>query len=162
MVARTCPSSIRQYQGDSRGHWQAGTLVVETTNFLRETSFRGSSANLLLTERFTRIDADTLMYEFTVYDPQTWTKPWSAAVPMRKMNEPVYEYACHEGNYAMRNILSGARADAENIRAFGDRRLALSSGQPASGRTRSFPPLAPVAWARCIARGTRSWRVTSR
>jgi hypothetical protein len=104
------PSSIRQYQGDSRGHWQAGTLVIETTNFLRETSFRGSSANLRLTERLTRIDADTLMYEFTVYDPQTWTKPWSVAVPMRKLNEPIYEYACHEGNYAMRNILSGARA----------------------------------------------------
>ena len=103
------PSSMRQYSGDSRGHWQAGTLVIDTTNFLRETSFRGSSANLRLTERLTRIDADTLLYEFTVYDPQTWTKPWSAAVPMRKMNEPVYEYACHEGNYAMRNILSGAR-----------------------------------------------------
>jgi hypothetical protein len=104
------PSAIRQYTGDSRGHWQAGTLVIETTNFLRETSFRGSSANLRLTERLTRIDADTLMYEFTVYDPQTWTKPWSVAVPMRKINEPIYEYACHEGNYAMRNILSGARA----------------------------------------------------
>ncbi|HEY7186137.1 MAG TPA: hypothetical protein VH436_06290 [Vicinamibacterales bacterium] len=103
-------SSIRQYQGDSRGHWQAGTLVIETTNFLRETSFRGSSANLRLTERLTRVDADTLMYEFTVYDPNVWTKPWSVAVPMRKMNEPIYEYACHEGNYAMRNILSGARA----------------------------------------------------
>ena len=104
------PASIRQYNGDSRGHWQAGTLVIDTTNFLRETSFRGSSANLRLTERFTRLDADTLMYEFTVYDPQTWTKPWSAAIPMKKMNEPIYEYACHEGNYAMRNILSGARA----------------------------------------------------
>jgi hypothetical protein len=104
------PSAIRQYSGDSRGHWQAGTLVIETTNFLRETSFRGSSANLRLTERLTRVDADTLMYEFTVYDPQTWTKAWSVAVPMRRMNEPIYEYACHEGNYAMRNILSGARA----------------------------------------------------
>jgi hypothetical protein len=104
------PSAIRQYTGDSRGHWQAGTLVIETTNFLRETSFRGSSANLRLTERLTRIDADTLMYEFTVYDPQTWTKPWSVAVPMKKIDEPIYEYACHEGNYAMRNILSGARA----------------------------------------------------
>ena len=103
-------SSIRQYQGDSRGHWQAGTLVIETTNFLRETSFRGSSSNLRLTERLTRVDADTLMYEFTVYDPQTWTKPWSVSVPMTKINEPIYEYACHEGNYAMRNILSGARA----------------------------------------------------
>ena len=104
------PPAIRQYTGDSRGHWQAGTLVIDTANFLRETSFRGSSANLHLTERFTRIDADTLMYEFTVDDPQTWTKPWTAAVPMRKIDQPIYEYACHEGNYAMRNILSGARA----------------------------------------------------
>jgi hypothetical protein len=103
------PSSMRQYSGDSRGHWQAGTLVIDTTNFLRETSFRGSSANLRLTERLTRIDADTLLYEFTVYDPQTWTKPWSVAVPMKKSDQPMYEYACHEGNYAMRNILSGAR-----------------------------------------------------
>jgi hypothetical protein len=104
------PSSIRQYSGDSRGHWQAGTLVIDTTNFLRETSFRGSSSTLQLTERFTRIDADTLMYEFTVYDPKTWTKPWTVAVPMTKVDAPLYEYACHEGNYAMRNILSGARA----------------------------------------------------
>ena len=104
------PPGIRQYQGDSRGHWQAGTLVIDTINFLRETSFRGSSANLRLTERFTRIDADTLMYEFTVDDPMTWTKPWSVAVPMKKVDEPIYEYACHEGNYALRNILSGARA----------------------------------------------------
>jgi hypothetical protein len=104
------PSAIRQYSGDSRGHWQAGTLVIDTTNFLRETSFRGSSANLRLTERLTRIDGDTLVYEFTVYDPQTWTRAWSVAVPMIKSDQPVYEYACHEGNYAMRNILSGARA----------------------------------------------------
>jgi hypothetical protein len=104
------PSAIRQYSGDSRGHWQGGTLVIDTTNFLRETSFRGSSANLHLTERFTRIDADTLMYEFTVDDPKTWTKPWSVAVPMKKTDAPIYEYACHEGNHAMRNILSGARA----------------------------------------------------
>jgi len=103
------PTAIRQYTGDSRGHWQAGTLVIDTANFLRETSFRGSSANLHLTERFTRIDANTLMYEFTVDDPQTWTRPWTAAIPMQKIDQPIYEYACHEGNYAMRNILSGAR-----------------------------------------------------
>ena len=104
------PSRLRQYKGDSRGHWQDHTLVIDTTNFLRETSFRGSSANLHLTERLTRIDAETLIYEFTVSDPQTWTKPWTAAVPMKKVDLPIYEYACHEGNYAMRNILSGARA----------------------------------------------------
>jgi hypothetical protein len=105
------PSRIRQYKGDSRGRWERGTLVIETTNFLRETSFRGSSANLHLVERLTRVDADTLLYEFTVSDPRTWTTPWTAAIPMKKADAPIYEYACHEGNYSLRNILSGARAE---------------------------------------------------
>jgi hypothetical protein len=104
------PQSIRQYKGDSRARWDGRTLVIDTTNFLRETSFRGSSANLHLTERLTRVDADTLLYEFTVEDPKTWTRPWTAVVPMKRVDSPVYEYACHEGNYALRNILSGARA----------------------------------------------------
>jgi hypothetical protein len=104
------PSSIRQYRGDSRGRWDGRTLLIETTNFLRETSFRGSSANLHLVERLTRVDADTLLYEFTVTDAKTWTKPWTAAVEMKRVETPIYEYACHEGNYALRNILSGARA----------------------------------------------------
>jgi hypothetical protein len=103
------PPHLRQYKGDSRGHWEGRTLVVDTTNFLRETSFRGSSADLHLVERLTRVDADTLLYEFRVDDPKTWTKPWAASVPMKKMQEPLYEYACHEGNYAISNILSGAR-----------------------------------------------------
>ena len=103
------PSRIPQYKGDSRGHWQGRTLIIDTTNFLRETSFRGSSANLHLTERLTRVDAETLLYEFTVDDPKTWTKPWTVAIPMKKADTPIYEYACHEGNYALRNILSGAR-----------------------------------------------------
>ena len=104
------PSRLRQYKGDSRGRWEGPTLVIDTTNFLRETSFRGSSANLHLVERLTRVDADTLLYEFTVDDANTWTRPWTAAVPMQKVDAPIYEYACHEGNYALRNILSGARA----------------------------------------------------
>jgi len=104
------PPGIRQYKGDSRGRWEGRTLVIETKNFLRETAFRGSSANLHLVERFTRINADTLLYEFTVDDPKTWTKPWTAAIPMKKADAPIYEYACHEGNYALRNILAGARA----------------------------------------------------
>ena len=104
------PSRIRQYKGDSRGRWEGRTLVIDTTNFLRETSFRGSSANLHLVERLTRVDADTLIYEFMVDDPQTWTRPWTAAVPMKRADTPIYEYACHEGNYALRHILSGARA----------------------------------------------------
>ena len=107
------PPRIRQYKGDSRGRWEGRTLVIDTTNFLRETSFRGSSANLHLVERLTRVDADTLLYEFTVEDPKTWTRPWTAAVPMKRVDAPIYEYACHEGNYALRNILSGARAQEE-------------------------------------------------
>jgi len=103
-------SAIRQYKGESRGRWEGRTLIIETTNFLRETSFRGSSANLHLVERLTRLDANTLLYEFTVDDPKTWTKPWTAAIPMKRVDAPIYEYACHEGNYALRNILAGARA----------------------------------------------------
>jgi hypothetical protein len=110
------PQNIRQYSGDSRGQWDGRTLVIDTTNFLRETSFRGSSANLHLIERLTRIDADTLLYEFTVEDPKTWARPWTVAVPMKKVESPIYEYACHEGNYALRNILSGARAQESKER----------------------------------------------
>jgi hypothetical protein len=99
---------IRQWVGDSRGRWEGDTLVVETRNFLRETMFTNSSANLRLVERFTRQDANTLMYEFTVEDPTTWTRPWTAQIPMTKA-EVMYEYACHEGNYGLTNILSGAR-----------------------------------------------------
>ena len=105
-------SDLRQWVGDSRGHWEGDTLVVETTNFLRETSFmRGaSSPDLNLVERFTRVDADTLLYEVTVDDPTTWTRPWTYAVPMRANPDPIFEYACYEGNYAMETILAGARA----------------------------------------------------
>jgi hypothetical protein len=101
---------IRQWQGDSRGRWEGDTLVVDTTNFKRETSLPNSSANTHLVERFTRTEADTLLYEFTVEDPTMWTRPWTAVVPMRKSDDPIYEYACHEGNYAMASILAGARA----------------------------------------------------
>jgi hypothetical protein len=107
---------IPQWKGDSRGHWEGDTLVVDTTNFKRETSLPGSSANMHLTERFTRTGSDVLLYEFTVDDPDTWTKPWTAAVPTSRIDVPVYEYACHEGNYAMTGILAGARAD-EKARA---------------------------------------------
>jgi hypothetical protein len=104
------PSPLRQWKGDSRGRWDGETLIVETTNFRRETSLRGSTANTHLVERFTRVDPDTLLYEFTVTDPATWTRPWTAAVLMKKSEGPLFEYACHEGNYAMFNILRGARA----------------------------------------------------
>jgi hypothetical protein len=111
------PASVRQYKGDSRGRWEGRTLVIDTTNFRRETSLRGSSATTHLVERFTRVDADTLLYEFRVDDQTTWTRPWAASVPMKKISEPIYEYACHEGNYALPNILSGARAHERELAA---------------------------------------------
>jgi hypothetical protein len=101
--------ALRQWMGDSRGRWEGDTLVVETFNFLRETSLTGSSPDTRLVERFTRVDAQTIKYEFTVSDPNSFTRPWSAMFPLVKSEEPIYEYACHEGNYAMRNILAGAR-----------------------------------------------------
>ena len=104
------PDGLRQWVGDSRGSWEGDTLVVVTTNFLRETAFGGSSASLHLVERITRVDADTLRYEFTVSDPTTWAAPWTARVDMTRTDEPLYEYACHEGNYSMASSLSGARA----------------------------------------------------
>ena len=102
--------TLPQWKGDSRGWWEGKTLVVETTNFLRETSFRNSTANLHLVERFTRVDPNTLVYRFTVDDPTTWTKPWTAEIPMRKSDAPLFEYACHEGNYGIEGTLRGARA----------------------------------------------------
>ncbi|HEY6340362.1 MAG TPA: hypothetical protein VIY49_02625 [Bryobacteraceae bacterium] len=101
--------TIRQWSGDSRGYWEGNTLVVDTVNFKRETSLEGSSANTHVIERFTRTGENTLLYEFTVDDPSTWTRPWSAVIPMSKGEGPILEYACHEGNYAMEGILAGAR-----------------------------------------------------
>lgn len=101
--------NVAQWVGTSRGRWDGDTLVVETKNFAHETSLRGSSPTLRLTERFTRVDADTLLYEFTVNDPATWTRPWTAQVPMRRTDDRIFEYACHEANYGMTNLLQGAR-----------------------------------------------------
>jgi hypothetical protein len=101
---------LRLWSGDSRGRWEGDTLVVETTNFRRETSLQGSTADTRLVERFTRIDADTIRYEFTVSDPNSYTRPWTAVVPLSRIPGPLFEYACHEGNYALPNILAGARA----------------------------------------------------
>src|SRR5262245_24754335 len=105
------PQNVRQWLGDSRGHWEGNTLVVETTNFNDPTNFRGASENMRLVERFTRTDADTLMYEFTVNDPTTFTKPWTGQIPMTKTEGPLYEYACNEGNYSLAGVLAGARAE---------------------------------------------------
>jgi len=109
------PATIRQWLGDSRGRWEGDTLVVETKNFLRGTSLDGSTSNMRLVERFTRVDSATLLYEFTVEDPSTWTRPWTAQIPMTKSVERIYEYACHEGNYAIPNILAGARTAEKDV-----------------------------------------------
>ena len=101
--------NIRQFPGDSRGHWEGNTLVVDTTNFTGKTRFYGSGENLHVVERFTRVGADTIRYEFTVDDPSSWTKPWSAEFPLTTTEGPIYEYACHEGNYDVPNILHIAR-----------------------------------------------------
>jgi len=102
--------TIPRWTGDSRGRWDGDTLVVETVNFRRETSLSGSSAATHLVERFTRVDPKTVRYEFTVTDPTTYTRPWTAMMPLRAIDELLFEYACHEGNYALRGILAGARA----------------------------------------------------
>src|SRR5207249_3809660 len=101
---------IQQWKGDSRGHWEGDTLVIDTTNFSRKTAFRGSSEKMHLTERIKRLDADTLIYQFTINDPASFEKPWTVEIPITKSPVPMYEYACHEGNYAMGGGLAGARA----------------------------------------------------
>jgi len=101
---------VRQFLGDALGHWEGNTLVVETTNFTDRTTFRGSGEHMHLTERFTRTGADTMLYEFTVDDPETFTRAWTARIPMMKAQGPLFEYACHEGNYGLAGSLAGARA----------------------------------------------------
>ncbi len=113
--------AIRQMLGAARGRWEGETLVIETTNFTDRTSYRGASENLRLIERFTRVDGETLRYEVTVVDPDTWTAPWTAALNMKPQPQGMFEYACHEGNYGMYNMLSAARA--------AERGAAGSSGQ---------------------------------
>jgi hypothetical protein len=116
------PTSVRQLLGNSIGRWEGDTLVIDTTNFkdvadyidpaffTDKTDYRGGRLRLRIVERLTRVDVDTLKYEYTVEDPGTWTKPWTAVQFLRRIDTPLYEYACHEGNYGMAGILSGARA----------------------------------------------------
>ena len=115
------PQDVRQWLGDSRGHWEGDTLVVDTTNFTDKDHFQGAFDGLHLVERFTRVDATTVSYEFTVEDPTTWERPWSAEYPLRSLNSlmggvdgmqipQMFEYACHEGNYGLTGQLAGARA----------------------------------------------------
>ena len=108
-VARL-PRQIRPWMGDSHGRWEGDTLVVETTNFHPEQLFRSASDNLKVIERLHRVDANTLLYRFTIDDPSTFTQRWSGELPFVKMNQLIYEYACHEANYALSNILSGERS----------------------------------------------------
>jgi hypothetical protein len=112
--------SVRQWNGDPRGHWEGDTLVVESTNFSQKSEFRGSRENLHLVERFTRVGPDTLNYEVTITDPTMWTKPWTAMVPLRRTDELIYEYACHEGNYrSMEGSLKGTRVLEQEAAAAG-------------------------------------------
>ena len=108
---RTSPPAFRQMQGNSRGRWDGDTLVIETTGLLEGMAYRGGSSNQRLVERFRRVDAETLRYELTVIDPETWTAPWTVALDLKPQSGGMFEYACHEGNYAMRNMLSAARAE---------------------------------------------------
>ena len=112
---------VQQYLGDSRGRWEGNTLVVETTNFNGKATDRtkfvfGASEKSRLVERFTRVDADTIDYEFTFEDPKTFTRPWTAKIPMNRIEDPIYEYACHEGNYSVVNQLAqGLAQKAEEV-----------------------------------------------
>jgi hypothetical protein len=109
MNAAHAPDHIRKWLGDSVGHWEGDTLVVDTTNFNENISFRGSSRNLHVIERFTRVDANTLLYKTTIDDPSTFSKSWTIEYPFRATSDSIYEYACHEGNYSIVDILGGAR-----------------------------------------------------
>jgi hypothetical protein len=109
MSSQHVPPAIRKWMGDSIGRWEGDTLVVDTTNFTDKTRYRGSTQNLHIVERFTRVDAKTLLYRFTVEDPDTWAAPWTGEYTWPATDALIYEYACHEANYAMGNILRGAR-----------------------------------------------------
>src|SRR5262249_45049215 len=108
------PQDVRQLKGDSRGRWDGDTLVVETTNFTNRTAFRGASENVRLAVRVRRLGAHALLYQCTVDDPDTFSKPWTVEIPVTRSEGPMFEYACHEGNYAMAGGLAGARAEEKS------------------------------------------------
>jgi hypothetical protein len=114
MNSEHLPPTIRKWMGDSVGRWDGDTLVVDTTNFTDRTRYRGSTDTLHIVERFSRVDDKTVLYRFTIEDPDTWTAPWTGEYPWTATNEQMYEYACHEGNYALGNILRGARLKEVN------------------------------------------------
>ena len=109
MNAEHLPKTIRKWMGDSVGHWERDTLVVDTTNFTDKTRFRGATEDMHVVERFTRVAPNALLYQFTIDDPATWTRPWTGEFTWPATDEHIYEYACHEANYALENILRGAR-----------------------------------------------------
>ena len=109
MNAQHLPKDIRRWMGDSVGHWEGDTLVIDTTNFNDKTRFHGSTENLHVVERIKRLDAHTLLYRFTVDDPQTWDRSWRGEMAWPATTQPIYEYACHEGNYALGDVMRGAR-----------------------------------------------------
>ena len=109
MNSEHLPNIVRKWMGDSIGHWEGDTLVIDTTNFTDKTRFRGASEDLHVIERFTRVASNALLYRFTIDDPTTWAKPWTGEYTWPATEEHIYEYACHENNYALENILRGAR-----------------------------------------------------
>jgi len=100
---------LMNWEGDSVGHWEGDTLVVDTVNFWKGTAFADSTSKMHLVEKFTRTGPDSIQYQFTIEDPTTWIAPWTAVIPMRSMDQPIYEYACHEGNYGFRGVMAGIR-----------------------------------------------------
>jgi hypothetical protein len=110
------PENIRQWHGDPRGRWEGDTLVVETTNFSPKSHFRGAAENLHLTERYTRLDPETIAWEITVADEMTFARPWTILIYLKSSPDPIFEYACHEGNIAMEGILKGAAAEKEDVK----------------------------------------------
>ena len=115
--AQHLPSAVRQWLADSIGHWEENTLVVDTTNFTTETKFMGASENLHVVERFKPIDGSTFLYRATIEDPSVFSKPWVIEYPFARTPGPLYEWACHEGNYALPGILKGARkAEADSAK----------------------------------------------
>ena len=111
------PGNLREWLGDPRGHWEGDTLVVESTNFHEDRKWRGAGGGMHLIERFTRTDEDTLLYEATVNDPMTWETPWTVEVPWPRIEPPLFEFACHEQNYGIINVLNGARIRAQEFQA---------------------------------------------
>jgi hypothetical protein len=105
------PGGVRQWMGVSRGRWEGNTLVIETTNFNGKNPFRGSSERMRVTERLTRVSENAIQYTFTIDDDATWERPWTGELNMQRTNGPIFEHACHEGNYGLYNTLVGARAE---------------------------------------------------